>query len=320
MNFKDERRLSVFEFLSKRSDIPPTVTEIYDHLKAKGFEIDRKTVFRDLQYFLNDRDINIEEIGKKPIRYRLLPNSQFSHSIKLSEESLETILMGLAMLKAYSPNTLENRAQKATEELLGVLNKESDFKYSDFLKHHLFCPDHTGKAVLREDKSLNKILKALKENKVVTCEYLNSKLESSLRKLSPLIFFMSGQIPFVMCFDFKDYSKKVFKLARMTNLKIINEQGLKLDKKELVELNTQIENSFGGYIEDSKKFIPISVYGNDDFYLRYSELKIHPSQELSLVKDGEYKGLYELKLNLPNSTHIEKMFNIGTNGVVSLEK
>lgn len=299
----EQRRLHIFNFLKRSGDSARSISEIFEYIKSRDIKIDRKTIARDMDYFQNDPTNGIITYGEKPIFFKLRPNATFVHNLKMDESTLETILMGLSILKTNSPSPIEKRAQNAIEKLLGMIDGEGSEIYSHFIKKHLFCNSKDGKSIISDETSFNLILMAVKENRIFRADYINSKNQSNQRILSPLLFYLVATTPFIYALDLSDMKRKVFKIARFSEVYITERPGLVIDTNELVSFEEKLKNSFGGFISDNSETLKIEIIGTDKIYQRFSEHVFHETQKITKEED-----LYIISFEVPSCESAERFF------------
>ncbi|MFG1486154.1 WYL domain-containing protein [Halobacteriovorax sp. RZ-1] len=309
-----EKKSHIFNYLLRNSSNPPSVTEIHDYLSSKC-EISRKQVSRYLEEFLDDPEMNMEITGKSPKRYKLLSNSNFRHDIKLSNENIETILLGLSMLESYGPIPLEQNVEDARRVLLSAV-KNSNYNLEKFNSSFLFPYSNSGKAKLRDKTSLFKILEAIRTECVFKANYKKLNGEKGSRLITPLFFYLSGAIPFIYGFDMEIRDYRNFKIARFNDIELLKSSPVfKPIAKDLKRLRKEIEHSIGGYTSKIEDFVTYEIHGNNEFKEHCQEVKIHPSEFIEESPKGAI-----LKISVPDSSIFDELFQKGKKGVTKVLK
>ncbi len=320
VNNTENRRMYIYTFLRDNLDDSKTVSEIYEYLvESLGFEGNRKSIARDLEYF-DEPSSKVKLIktykGTTGL-YTVKEDSSYFHSIDLPPEEIETILIALNNLGISAPKLLRERTQKARKSLLAAIPTKRHKEFKRIEKMYHFSYGTEGRSSYRNEKAVDVCIKALHDGQVVEIEYLkinqDGGTESKKRRIAPFLFVMAASKTYLYAYDYGADGNRNFSLARVTGAKLIERKhDMKMDKDEISNLH----NSIGGFGIGStdEEMVDYKIIGNSYFCERFTEVEVHPSQKIRKLSDGSF----ELTFRSAPSFSFKRHFVAGESGVTKV--
>lgn len=257
---KIERLLGIVIYLLNR-DIVNTNT------LAERFEVSSRTIQRDIET-LNLAGIPITSIQGTNGGYGIVDGFKLEKQIANKEDYqfITTALMG--MCSAYNNKKLETTLEK----LLSVGNQGKDINPKIKLD---FSVSREGANI---DKYLESVENAIDRERILEFNYTNSYGDNTLRLVEPIAVIYKWYAWYLLayCRDKKDY--RLFKVARMRNLKIL-EESFSIKHKNTEELLAQQEK------RDNSKYIDVKIVFKQE--LRVSIEEYFPNGRITELEDGE---------------------------------
>jgi len=205
---------------------------------AEHFEVSTRTIYRDLDT-LSSAGIPIYTSKGKGGGISLIENYVLKQSL-FSEEEQKELLMSLQGLNAINTPNMESILNK----LNAIFNQESI---------HWIDVDFSGWGNSKRDKEKFKQIKeGIFNKKLMSFDYFSSSGEKTIRLVEPLKLFFKGQSWYLYAFCRSRNDFRFFKLTRMKNLNLLEEQFerkipaetgqvLKMDDDKAVKLVLKID-------------------------------------------------------------------------------
>jgi predicted DNA-binding transcriptional regulator YafY len=205
---------------------------------AEHFEVSTRTIYRDLDT-LSSAGIPIYTSKGKGGGISLIENYVLKQSL-FSEEEQKELLMSLQGLNAINTPNMESILNK----LSAIFNQESI---------HWIDVDFSGWGNSKRDKEKFKQIKeGIFNKKLMSFDYFSSSGEKTIRLVEPLKLFFKGQSWYLYAFCRSRNDFRFFKLTRMKNLNLLEEQFerkipaetgqvLKMDDDKAVKLVLKID-------------------------------------------------------------------------------
>ncbi len=271
-----------------------TISEIYNLIiNTHEIKCDRKTIERDIKQNI-EGVIQVNENKQGTARYALDQNWHDNFEINISEKNLQVISLAMGLLRQQAPNQLSSLIVDAENALFQHLPKDLQQKFEQFKELQSVQSSLAGKAVLKNDNLLEPILKALRTGYAIEVDYYSKHRDcEERREIGPVFLELFAGTPYLLAQDLrmKEETLKRFKLSRMKNIKILDQRYIGPDKEKCIPYL----NSFSGVGGTNNSVMEVIINGDDMFGEYFSEIEIHPSQQLTKIKDNNW----ELKLSLP---------------------
>lgn len=284
---KPQRQNRVKRLLSHLTEASAmSIMEITERLNSEGFNVNRKTVERDIDDIGLDEDYPLSEIGSNPARFYFNGELPQKYELIFDENQLQTIVLALQSLKQMSPTVLKSLCTEVEETLVGKLPKSIAREFE-----HLKSMTNTSPTILGESGEidpgvLQTVLLCLRRGKAFECKYSafeSLKSSNQIRQFAPLKLHFVGS-PYLYVYDCEDNVIKMLKISRIHSVVMIEKA---VNKKRVREI--KFDHVFGGYGKGSEKVIEYAVTCTKQMAHRFSEQKIHPSQLIEELGDGNFK-------------------------------
>jgi predicted DNA-binding transcriptional regulator YafY len=284
---KVQRQNRIKRLLSQRGEESAlSITEISELLNAEGFEVNRKTVERDIDGIGMDSDYPLSEVGVNPVRFFFNGELPQNYELVFDENQLQTIILALQSLKQLSPGVLKDLCKEVEKTLTSKLPKSlaREFEYLKSISNA--APTILGEAADIDPGVLQTVLHCLRKGKVFECQYISPDAVTSskrIRSFAPLKLHFAGA-PYLYVYDTDD---NIIKLLRVSRIHGAVKTDKTVDKARAKEI--KLDHVFGGYGKGSEKVIHYAITCTKPMALRFSEQKIHPSQTIEVLKNGIFK-------------------------------
>ncbi len=277
-----------------------SITEIRKKLLSNDIDVDTRTVRRDIEELSNGR--GLVETDDYPAKYFISPDYELEHKLKLNEDTLEVLLMALNNLKHTSHSYFYEHATSAENAILNNLKEKTNQKLIKQKKNYYYDYSMSGKPNTTDHTDFNKILKAMRTKKVITCQnhspYKNAAYNEQLRQFAPLVFILTSGTPYLLVKDLKDDK---LKKIRITRLKYINITDIDCDIPNQEEFN--LESGLGGFGGTKDESERITIMCDEVLGTYFEEKIIHKSQEV--IKHSETS--YEIHLECTVSSELSRL-------------
>ncbi|MFZ4715538.1 MAG: helix-turn-helix transcriptional regulator [Bacteriovoracaceae bacterium] len=302
---KSDRLNKIKSIISKLSEEEAmSITELWEEVKSAGFDVNRKTIERDIG---EDLTINtpLASTGTNPERYFYPEGLGPDYELKFNDHQLQTIILALQNLKNMSSKLIKGYCVDAEDTLISKLPQSLANEF-EVLKS-ISSSGHTalGESGELEEETYTIVTSALRSGFSFECFYhspYDPKKNNVKRNFGPLMLHFVGGAPYIFVYD-EDDPKKMIKSLRINRIKEPRITTNKVDKKRRKEIN--LEHAIGGYGTGNHDIIEYVIYCSDELAKRFEEYKIHPSQKISKIKTNEYK----IKFTLVNSTEVVRILS-----------
>lgn len=275
----------------KGEDSALSITEITEMLNSEGFQVNRKTVERDIDEIGVDCDYPLSEVGSNPVRFFCNGELPQNYEMIFDENQLQTIILALQSLKQMSPEVIKNLCKEVEQTLQSKMPKSVSREF-DYLKGiSNAAPTVLGEAGDIEPRVFQTVLSCLRKGKVFECHYISPEDATPSRRIrsfAPLKLHFVGA-PYLYVYDIQDNNIKLLRISRIHEA-VMTEQSV--DKSRTREI--KLEHVFGGYGKGTEKVIDYVITCTRGMALRFKEHKIHPSQKIEVLPNGSFKITFSL--------------------------
>lgn len=282
---KTPRQNQIKRFLSHTSaDSALSITDITNRLKSEGYIVNRKTVERDIE------DISLayplSEVSSNPRRFFFDGEFKIDFELVFDENQLQTIVLALQSLKQMSPTVLKTLCTEVENTLVSKLPKALGREFD-----HLKSISNASPTILGEGSDIDPdvfqtVLLSLRKGKVFECQYTSTNEvvpSSRIRSFAPLKLHFVGA-PYIYVYDCENDVIKLLRISRIHKTKMTERL---VNKSRAKEIN--LEHVFGGYGKGTEKIIDYVIICTKPMAQKFIEQKIHPSQKIEFLKDGDFK-------------------------------
>lgn len=279
-----------------------SISEIYNALIGQGVTVTKKTIERDLVEVSNN--FKLLETGTYPMRFYASVDFCPDYELLLSESELQVILLALDNLKQTSPKYLQGLCASAETSLESKLPKSLASDLATYKDLHLFSYGINGRAVAKDNESFGLIMKCLRQGKAFTAHnispYKDDEYNSRQRNFAPLLFHMSGGIPYLVVRDLDDGEKiKSLRMTRLVNAKLTCTDVAPITSAERL----QVDHIFGGYIRNIDEVLNYEIIGDEVLATYFGEREIHNTQKI----EGLGGGNFRVSFSAVQSNEIDKI-------------
>ncbi len=281
------RRQYILQMLRGKND--ETALEVKDiliRIQNDGHHVHMRTIRRDIEFL--SRDYGVAETKSYPKRYYVSNDFQFHHQLQFNEKQLNILLIALNNLRHTSHHYFENYLCEVEALILGSLPNVTVDCLTEVKKRYHFDYSIMGKPSDSNLQDFEAIVDAINKRKVIECKnnspYKDQTYNDQVRKLAPLAFVLSANIPYVLCFDLVAKKIKRFRVNRLSEIT--------LSKDELPAMGdidfSHYASSIGGWGNEREEGVAIRVECDSVMAHHFLEKKIHHSQSLTKIDDESY--------------------------------
>lgn len=296
---KVQRQNQVKRFLSHTSeDSALSITEITEKLNSLGFNINRKTVERDIE------DITcsypLQETGSNPMRFYFDGEFKIDFELVFDENQLQTMILALQSLKQMSPGILKSLCTDVETTLVSKLPRALGREFERLKSISNAAPTILGEGADIDPGVLQTVLLCLRKGKVFECQYSSQDHSvSSKRKRSfaPLKLHFAGA-PYLYVYDCEDNGIKMLRISRIHSAVMADQP---VDKKRAKEI--KLDYVFGGYGKGTERVIDYEVTCTKPMATKFREQKIHPSQKIEVLEGN----LFKITFSVHDSLEVVRM-------------
>jgi predicted DNA-binding transcriptional regulator YafY len=275
-----------------------SITEIADRLNSEGFEINRKTVERDIEDISLDHPLS--ETASNPRRFYFDGEFKLDFELTFDEGQLQTIILALESLKQMSPKVLKSLCSDVETTLVSKLPKALAKEFE-----HLKSISNSAPTILGEGGEIGPgvfetVLTCLRKGKVFECHYSSpdeARFSDRKRTFAPLKLHFAGA-PYLYVYDCEDHEIKMLRISRIH--KPVRTE-IPVDKKRAKEI--KLDHVFGGYGKGAEAVINYAIVCTKPMALKFKEQKIHSSQKIEVLKDG----LFEITFTVNDSEEVVRL-------------
>lgn len=269
------------------------VSEIHQRLNDDGFQVDKRTVHRDLE-LLEQAHVPLDKEGRPPeSRWKIAPFAEIKQNIQFTYQEIFSLFVARKSLDHLKGTPLYSALDNVFVKIEKILGKNSD-AFAELLRNISFRPHmtwHTSVAPM----VLDTVYTALEEGHPLKINYRaeagDHKGVSKERKVGPeCLYFADGGV-YLVAVDLAKNEPRTYALGRVLDAEMLNNEVY--DKKGLSP-ETMFKSSLGVFNVGEVKDVEILVQGPLAAYL--SERRWHESQETIKKSDGiVFK--FQVKLN-----------------------
>ncbi len=301
---KQRRQELIFQILKGRSiDDGLSAHEVHERLKNEGLSIDLRTIRRDLTELTSSHGLCSNEL--RPERYFPSADYQLKYELSLNENTLQVLLIALGSLKFTSHDYFRNFATETETIILGALGPKISESLRQSKQKYFFDYSTTGKPCPSNARDFEKIMIAIRENKIITCTnespYKTKEYNTKRRRFAPYIFILTSGIPYLIVQDQDDSQFKKLRVTRIGNVHLSTKSFERMNIKDEVHLETLV-GGWGGISKDSSKIV---INCNATMATYFQERIIHPTQEVEKIS----ADTFEIRINCARSSEIARLLS-----------
>jgi predicted DNA-binding transcriptional regulator YafY len=278
------RILSILDLLEGNQN-GMSVTELYDRVKDRGFELGKRTIYRDLEALSLAGFPLFPEEGsdENATRWKLERSTRINQYFVLSARELFALFLARGALTPLRDTPFYEDLQsifKKLEEKLGTKQKEY---ISEMCSEVKFEPGPQWGLGLNPEV-LETVRAACSERQIISCEYfsVNSQKESS-RKLGPHYLYYARGGLYLVAEDFTDNKVKVFALPRMKSAVLLDESY----EGEIKTPEDVFEGAMGVFTGQVVEKVTIEFEPDVAHFVR--ERRWHASQRVTVHEKGKIR-------------------------------
>ncbi len=284
---KNRRQDLIFQLLKGRDQTTALSTiDIEKALINEDIEVNLRTIRRDLDKLTETHGLASTET--RPEKYYPSKDYDIKYELHLNENTLQVLLIALNNLKHTSHDYFASFATEAETAILNSLSPKIEKELRNSKNKYYFDFSTSGKPISNNVKDFEKIMLAIRENKVITCNnespYKDQKYNQKRRKFAPYMFILTSGIPYLLVEDQDDKKFKKLRATRITNVRLSKSLFEPKDLKSDFHLDSLI-GGWGGIEDDS---IEIRVACDHFMATYFKERAIHPSQSIRNMHKNKY--------------------------------
>lgn len=301
---KQRRQELIFQILKGRTvDDGLTAKDIHGRLKNESLTIDLRTVRRDLIELTSSHGLCSNEL--RPERYYPSADYQLKYQLHLNENTLQVLLIALNSLKFTSHDYFKNFATETETTILNSLDSSIADSLRRSKEKYFFDYSTAGKPSSTNTKDFEKIMIAIRENKIITCNndspYKSDDYNKKRRKFAPYIFILTSGIPYLIVQDQQDLTFKKLRATRIKNIHLSAKSFERVNIKNDVHLETLI----GGWGGISERPTKITINCNTQMATYFQERIIHPTQVVKKIS----ANTFEITFNCAKSSELARLIS-----------
>lgn len=282
---RHEMTLRIFRVIHylETSRLGLRVSDIHQRLEHDGFNVDVRTVHRDLDLLVQAHiPVQTEGSGAES-RWVLAPFAEAKQSIKFTYEEVFALFVARNSLDHLKGTPLHSALDSLFVKLEKVLGKNGD-AFKDLMTHLAFRPQmtwHTSVPVV----TLDTVYGALEEGYPLKITYRAEGGEHAGqpvdRTVGPeCLYFANGSV-YLIAIDLKKDEPRTYALSRMTTAEMLTDQNY---KKRGLSPEEMFRESFGILNAGEVDAVEILVTGPVAAFA--AERRWHESQETVRTSDG----------------------------------
>lgn len=275
---RHEMTLRVFRILHylETSRMGLRVGQIHERLRDDGFEIDKRTVHRDLE-LLQQAHIPLESEGSGPeSRWKMSPYAEVKQHVQFTYHEIFALYVArnsLDHLKGTPLHEVLNSLFMKIEKILGT-NTDA---FQDFLKNLAFRPQLTWHTSVPQ-VILDTVYHTLEEGHVLKISYRSEAGQNAGqyvdRRVGPeCLYFANGGV-YLIAKDLNKNEPRTYALARIKEAEMDTSQTY---EKEGLSPEKLFKESFGVLNSGETKAVELLIEGPVAAYV--SERRWHESQQ-----------------------------------------
>lgn len=259
-----------------------SITELWERLQSEGFQVDRKTIERDV------RDLSRQypalcETGSNPARFYFADGFKLDYSLQFTEEQLQTIILALGSLRVSAPPVIQRLCTEAEDTMLAHLPTALQAQFKKLKALSANSRTNHGRSGDVDGPTYQAILRCLKEEIVFDCRYQKPDRPAEERRFAPLMLNFSGGTPYLFVYDLRDMVIKTLRLSRLSH---VVPTRLKVNRGRVKEIS--LDYVMGGFGRGGEELVDYVVYGPARLATVFREQAFHPSQQITPVGEDLY--------------------------------
>ncbi len=288
---KTRRQDIIFQLL-KGHDISSglTATEIHKLVKNESLNIDLRTIRRDLTELTITHGLSSN--GSRPERYFPSKNYNLKYKLRLNENTLQVLLIALNNLKFTSHDYFKNLATETETAIFESIDPKIANELRKSKEKYYFDFSISGKPTSSNSKDFEKIMIAIRENKIITCNnyspYKDKKYNQKRRKFAPYMFILTSGIPYIIVEDQEDKQLKKLRATRINNVKLAKKFFKPIAFKDYLHLESLV-GGWGGINDES---IDIKIICDKFMAIYFKERTVHISQKIKKISKNKYELIF----------------------------
>lgn len=289
------------------------VGEIHQKLKDDGFEVDKRTVHRDLD-LLEQAHIPLEKDGQPPdSKWKISPYAEIKQHIQFSYHEIFALFVARNSLTHLRGTPLHSAMESFFTKIEKVLGKDCD-AFVELMNNIEFKPAVTWHSSV-PPVILDTVYSALEEGHPIKLKY---KAEggaqagkTSDRYIGPeCLYFANGGV-YLIGMDLTKKEPRTYALARMQDVEMDTDAAY---EKQGLSPEKMFESSFGMFNVGEVHNVEILVNGPVAAF--FAERRWHPSQESIKKSDGL---LFKFKVKI-NDEFVRFILSMGPSATVVAPK
>lgn len=264
---KIDRLLAIITILLNREKI--SAAEL-----SKKFEVSIRTIYRDIEA-INMAGIPIVSQAGNNGGFYIVDNYKISHQLLNMEDKI-SIVEALKNINRFLDN---KQVELAIEKIKSIVPKEKKAEFDSHFQQIVIDNLPWGfKKSEKENLKYKIIYTAVENKKCVAFDYRNSKGEYDLREVEPLTLVFKGFAWYLFSFCKLRNGYRLFKLSRMDNLNVLEEE-IEKDKMSYEQYENLGKNKY-----DENKLTRMILKFSDR--VRYRIEDCFDISEMKIEKDG----------------------------------
>lgn len=289
---RHEMTLRVFRILHylETSRVGLRVGEIHERLRDDGFEMDKRTVHRDLE-LLQQAHIPIENEGNGPeSRWKMSPYAEIKQHVQFTYHEIFALYVARKSLDHLKGTPLHEALNSLFMKIEKILGTNTD-AFQEFLQNLAFRPQLTWHTSVPQ-VILDTVYHTLAEGHVLKISYRSETGVNAgqfiERSVGPeCLYFANGGV-YLIAKDLLKNEARTYALARMNEVEMDTSQTY---QKEGLSPHQLFKDSFGVMDRGEIKSVEIFIEGPIGAYV--TERRWHESQQTLKTDRG-----YCLKMNV----------------------
>lgn len=277
-----------------------SITELTEKLNAEGFNINRKTVERDIDDISMDEEYALSETDSNPTRFYFNGELPQNYEMVFDENQLQTIILALQSMKQMSPKVIKDLCKEVEATLVSKLPRALASEFAHLKSISNAAPNILGESIDIDPGVFQTVLSCLRKGKVFECTYTSpdeERYSERIRSFAPLKLHFVGS-PYLYVYDTEDNKIKMLRISRIHKATISDKS---VNKSRAREIN--LEHVFGGYGKGDEKIINYAITCTKPMAQKFREQKIHPSQKIEVLK-GE---LFKITFTVNDSSEVTRL-------------
>lgn len=277
-----------------------SISELHQRLNLQGVDCNRKTVERDME---NLSAMGLAQTETSPARFYMSDDYRGEVKLSFTKAELQIMLLSLNALKESGPVYFNQMIDATSSKVLNQLNRGLKADMLNFQEQFLFSSGIQPKTQAFNQEDFDIVLQALRQKISFHCLYSSPYRKDDqirIRHFTPYLFFLSGLVPYVCCYDLASKSFKNLRISRIEKARLDETTAI---TKYLNEARDFVKNGFGAF-SSPESVVDIKLEIKGKFLTFCNEQTLHPTQSLQLLENKH--GV--LSLSVPVSYELIRLF------------